>query len=176
MDFIAGQQGPTVEPLTDLGDFHPYGLDRRLSAERQVGSYEYDVSDGLVNVTLHHRAVDGSSRWVDLSSHRENDKQPLELLLAWTLEWRLEAEGSLAPRLDAPTRPDVVVLDGVETDVDFISLGASEVGVIPAGGPDMRIALIVERSTEAGWRDERISVTQISDLNGYAPTPPAPGR
>ena len=176
MDFIAGQQGPTVEPLTHLGDFHPYGLDRGRSAERQLGSYEHDASDGLVNITLHHRAVDGTSRWLDLSSHRENDRQPLELLLTWTLEWRMAEEGPLAPRPDAQTRSDVVVVDGVETVVDFISLGASEVGVIPAGGPDMRIALVVERSAEPGWRDDKISVTQIGDLDRYAPAPTASGQ
>ena len=153
-----------MEPLTHLGDFHPYGLDQEYTAERQVGSYEHDAGDGLVNVTLHHRAVDGTSRWVDLSSHRENDRQPLELLLTSTLEWRIAEEGSHAPRPGAPTRTDVVVVDGADTDVDFISLDASGVGVVPAGGPGMRIALVIERSTDPGWRDQRLSVTQVSNL------------
>lgn len=186
MHFTPGDQGPTVEPPTHLGEFRPYGLDRVHSAERQMGSYEYDASHGLVNITLCHQAVggtetvEGTSRWIDLTSHREIGsqpfEQPLELLLTWTLEQRMAERGYHEPWAATPTQSGVVVVDGVETAVDFISLGPSEVCVIPAGSPDLRIALVIERSTEPGWRDEPILITQINNLDGYAPPPTTPGR
>ena len=174
MDFIPGRQGPTVQRPTYLGDFHPYALVPSYSAERQIDGYSYHANT-LVEIKFRHRAVDGTSRWIDLTSHRETDTQPLELLLIGMLRSRMASRGPTESRPDVPMKSNVLVVDGVETIVDFISLGASEVCVIPAGDADMRIALVVERSSEPGWSDE-ISIMQIDDLDMYSPMPTAPGH
>ncbi|MBE1878177.1 hypothetical protein [Myceligenerans pegani] len=79
-----------------------------------------------------------------------------------------------ARRRDAASRRASLVVDGVETPVDVIALESSELCAIPSGA-DGRIALIVERSTEPGWR-EPISIARVTSLDDYAVPAWRPGR